>query len=186
MVGLQFKNALITQPCDFVPPLLSETKEKKKVISALWDFYSTLGHNKVSGQVIHCFTLCCERLFGGKGLLLLMYNMPAEPDSVVWVFSVFRFLYFPHRCFTLQLVGAVCLPEGGTSPAQTDPIGLLWRLRSQTDLRPELGNLIHLRWALQFQSQHGCSARAQRWRKLRCNRKRGTLGFHHQRGWLIA
>lgn len=100
---------------------------------------------------------------------------------------------FSGSCISLTVVlpcsvcvWAVCLPEGGTSPAQTDPIGLLWRLCSQTDLRPESGNLIHLRRVLQFQSQHGRSARPERWRKLRCNRKRGTVGFHHQLGWLIA
>lgn len=44
------------------------------------------------------------------------------------------------------------------SPGLIDPIGLLYRLCSQTDLWPLLRNLIQLRVLLQFQSQHGCSA----------------------------
>lgn len=97
-------------------------------------------------------------------VFLLMYDIPVPLFCVGVQCQVC--VFFPWALISLcsldrHYVWASCLPEAGMSPGVPDPIALLWRLCSQTDLLPLPGNLIQLRLVLQFQSQHGCSAQAE-------------------------
>lgn len=120
-------------------------------------------YNQISCGLIHCSTCVCEHLIRKENRPVVNVQHASGHHCVGVQRQVFLSITAVVTCSIRVWTGLSA--RGWNEPwLSADPIGFLWRFCSQTDPLSLLGNLIQLTPVLQFKSQHGCSARAERWR----------------------